>query len=227
MSARRTVHQTYWNARTRDFTQPHARLQLIRRLIDGLPRGVRTILDVGCGGAALKDLLPGTLEYFGVDIANSVINAQRDPEHFQVVDLECVHQFFGGRTFDLVVCSGICEYISNWNRFMRLLRRSCPVGGFLILTFTNHEHYSESILRKRLPDPHVNFMSIPQMRASLQKHGFSLLRYTSISVRGTTLPVVGRFLGWPLNLFNRQYLFVCEYRPLTGSRVGWDREPAA
>jgi SAM-dependent methyltransferase len=209
MSAPLTARQEYWNARTRDFTQPHARLRLIRRLIDGLPPRIKNILDVGCGGAGLKTLLPDTLEYFGVDIAADVINAQHDPKHFQVADLESAYQLFGGRTFDLVVCSGICEYINNWNRFMRLVRRSTVADGFLILTFTNRQHYSELIQHKRSPDPHVNFMLIPQMIASLRQHRFALLRYSSMSVRGTTLPVLGRFVSTPLNLFNRQYLFVC------------------
>jgi SAM-dependent methyltransferase len=209
MSAPLTARAQYWNTRTRDFTQPHVRLRLIRHLIDGLPPRIRNILDVGCGGAALRPLLPGRLEYFGVDIAADVINAQQDREHFQVADLETANQLFGGRTFDLVVCSGVCEYISNWNRFMRLLQRSSAADGFLILTFTNRQHYSELIQHKRSPDPHVNFISIQEMIASLRQHRFHLLRYSSISVRGRRLPVLGRFLAPPLNLFNRQYLFVC------------------
>jgi len=138
-------------------------------------------------------LLPDRLEYFGVDIAADVINAQHDPQHFQVADLETASQLFGGRTFDLVVCSGVCEYIRNWDPFMRLVRRSTAAKAFLILTFTNRQHYSEVIQHKHCRDPHVNFMLIPQMVGSLRRHGFALLRYSSISVHQKTLPVLNRF----------------------------------
>jgi hypothetical protein len=96
---------------------------------------------------------------------------------------------------------------------MRLMRHSTVAKGFLILTLTNRQHYSEVIQHKRFRDPHVNFMSIRQMIASLRQHGFDPQRYSSMSVRGTTLPVLGRSVSSPLNLFNRQYLFVCVRLP--------------
>ena len=46
-------------------------------LMPHLRAGIR-LLDVGCGPATLREMLPPTIEYFGVDIAADVIEGFHD-----------------------------------------------------------------------------------------------------------------------------------------------------
>lgn len=203
----------YWNVRGPEFDTVHPRLQLIGRLIGELP-GVRTMLDVGCGPAAMRRVVPPGIEYFGIDIASDVIAGLDDPAHFQVVNLDTVDGCFDDRRFDLVVCSGVFEYINDRERFMRLLRRKAAPGGHLILSFTNHQHLKDGLrwLHGRYTgyrDPHVNFMLVPAVRRLLADSGWTVLRYRSITKHGVEHPLLARFTRFPMNVLNRQYIFVC------------------
>lgn len=208
----------YWNRRTSHFSRPHARLRLIRDLIEALPEPVSTLLDVGCGGAALQRLLPGHIEYFGVDIASEVITAQRDTSHFEVADLEEGQDCFAGRQFDVVVCSGVFEYIQRRDRFLEFVRSKTAARGHLILSFTNRHHYRDLLGIHRYEDPHVNFIPIPDLIRLLDAHGFQVNRYTSITAANRRPPLLARCIRFPLSLFNRLYLFVCS-RPASSSEA--------
>jgi SAM-dependent methyltransferase len=199
-----------WRQRTLDFASPHARLHLLVRIVRELRPDRCTLLDVGCGPAALKQLLPHTVEYFGVDIVPHVIHAQRDAAHFEVTDLETAEACFDGTRFDIVVCSGVFEYIHAREHFLQFLRRSLAEGGTLILTFTNHAHYLDVVKHKQYRDPHVNFMSISELVGYLPAHGFRIRRHTAMTVAHGEWPLLRRFIAFPLCILNRTYAFVCQ-----------------
>jgi len=203
----------YWNSRSPEFDGIHPRLQLIGELVASIP-GIATMLDVGCGPAAVRRVIPSTIEYFGVDIASDVIAAQHDPEHFEVIDLDGDARCFGERRFDLILCSGVFEYIQRTQPFMQFLRRKSAPDGHLIFSFTNHQHHKDGLHwllgnYSGYKDPHVNFMLVPEVQRLLAQSGWEVLRYRAITRSGDVHPRLGRFTHFPLNVFNRQYVFVC------------------
>jgi SAM-dependent methyltransferase len=215
----------YWEKRGLDFKKIHRRLLLIRSMFDMIPRLVASVLDVGCGPAILRELLPRHVEYFGVDFAPAIIEAMNDPEHFEVADLNVDARCFGSRRFDLVICSGIFEYVHDADGFLRFLETKAQPDGYLIFTYTNRQHFRSlpAMLRGQRPtyvDPHYNFVTIPETITLLKKHGFTPLTYKGITHRRQrVIPLLNRCTRFPLSMFNRQFLFLCAYAPAEESRI--------
>lgn len=199
----------HWEVRSPKFASVHTRLQVIGGLIAELPERPRTALDVGCGPARMRDALPPGVEYFGVDIAPTVIAAHADPEHFALADINAGAVPFEGRTFDVVICSGIFEYVHDPAAFIDLVVDRTRVGGHVVLTYMNRWHYRECSWRLRglplhYPDPHVNFISIPDAARLLHARCRPVAR-RALTAGGRVAPAP---LAFPLGILNRQYIFV-------------------
>src|SRR5215831_8032246 len=68
--ASRYYKREFWSKENLKFSHPWYRMEKCARLIDRLAQGREcTLLDVGCGPAALMQLLPSNVEYYGIDIA--------------------------------------------------------------------------------------------------------------------------------------------------------------
>ena len=60
----------FWSKENLKYSRSHYRLEKSARIINRIARGRRrTLLDVGCGGVALKSLIRPNIEYYGIDIA--------------------------------------------------------------------------------------------------------------------------------------------------------------
>src|SRR5580693_8966805 len=60
----------FWSKENLKFAQSHFRMEKAARMINAMTRGEESnLLDVGCGPAALRDLLDENIQYYGIDIA--------------------------------------------------------------------------------------------------------------------------------------------------------------
>jgi len=60
----------FWSKENLEYSRPHYRLEKSVRIINRIAGSKRcTLLDVGCGGVALKSLIRPNIEYYGIDIA--------------------------------------------------------------------------------------------------------------------------------------------------------------
>jgi SAM-dependent methyltransferase len=190
-------------------------------MFDSIVGNIQTVLDLGCGPATMRAVLPTHVEYFGVDFAPSIIRELGDPSHFEVADFNVDPTCFGTKKFDVLICSGIFEYIREPLRFIAFLASKVSDEGHLILSYTNRQHFRSipAMLRGERPtyvDPHHNFTSIPQAMEMLSAHRFQLISYTGITHRRKwILPLFSRFTRFPLSLFNRQFVFM--YRHVKGA----------
>lgn len=118
-------------------------LDMVRSL--GLPPDAR-ILDVGCGpGEMVIDLIGGDREIYGVDISAEMIGrAQarlealddvRNTVILETGDIEALA--FPDQHFDLIIASGVVEYLEDDVAWSREVRRTLKPGGYLILNVTN------------------------------------------------------------------------------------------
>jgi ubiquinone/menaquinone biosynthesis C-methylase UbiE len=109
-----------------------------------LPRASK-ILDVGCGPGELLLKLSEDYEHLtGIDIADEMITiANQKLENissnknivFEVGDIENLR--FEDKTFDLIVCSGVIEYLKDDEGWMKEIKRTLKPGGYLIINITN------------------------------------------------------------------------------------------
>ena len=208
--------EQHWSLRARAFDRIHPRLKLIANLVNDLPEPNQTLLDVGCGPAALRRAIGSNIEYFGVGIVSGIIGEHDDPAHFAICDLNHDLECFGNKKFDIVVCSGIFEYIHDPDRFMRFLSLKMSEHGHLIISYENRQHYRclPSWLRGELPhytDPHFNFMTIPQMKRLLARYEFQIRKQETLTKGLKNYSLLKYFSSFPANMLSRQFVLVCVY----------------
>src|SRR5262249_51819119 len=117
-----------------------------------------TLLDVGCGPAALKSLLRPNIEYYGIDIAIHDPQPNLLEEDFLDGSIN-----FGDRKFDIVVAQGVFEYVAGFQaqkfaEIARLLNKD----GIFVLSYVNFDHRDKDIYW-----PYSNVQPFKDFRASL------------------------------------------------------------
>jgi 2-polyprenyl-3-methyl-5-hydroxy-6-metoxy-1,4-benzoquinol methylase len=207
-----------WSSSVRRYGRPHLRLRQVAMLANELHP--RRMLDVGCATGQLRLLCPD-VEYVGCDfIAPSSpiefsfhqCNFNREPLPTAVGD------------FDVVVCSGILEYIENPSEFLKSLRSMLKTEGHLIVTYFNMNHISR-LWRMALghsfpvhPDWR-GFHSPRDIRKVIEKSGFQILKSIpmnhaigkAVAVEETVdAPLKLPGLRWWSPLLAHQFLFLAK-----------------
>jgi len=99
----------FWRKENLKFAEPHYRMVKAARIIKQLTQGREcTLLDVGCGPAALGRLLPANIDYYGIDIA-----IQDPAPNLLEADLRVAPIKFGDKRFGIVLAQGIFEYVGD------------------------------------------------------------------------------------------------------------------
>jgi SAM-dependent methyltransferase len=204
---------TFWNRRAKPFAVPHARLNVIARLIRESEGPRRHLLDVGCGPASLRQVIPADTEYFGADVADEIIASFGDPAHFQAFDWNRSPRLFDGRLFDVIVCSGFLEYTNDIEAALGHLRAQLAPGGRLIASYMNHQHWSawRFVLTgktRSLPDPHRNFLTLRELTRTFRRSGLRSERSVALHQDLRELAWPWSSLRSPWNLRARQFVFV-------------------
>jgi SAM-dependent methyltransferase len=97
------------------------------------PRTTDSVLDVGCGAGKIAALLrPRVSAICGVDASASMLELARPS-----LDV-CVHAPLEtldlGRTFDLVVCCGVFDFLDDPGVGLRAIRRHLAPGGRAVVS---------------------------------------------------------------------------------------------
>lgn len=105
------------------------------------------ILDVGCGpGEMIVDLIKADRELHGIDIAQEMIDiannrlakqlkGRKNKIELSVGDIENLNYPAG--YFDLVICSGIVEYLEGDENWLREVSKVLVPNGYVIVNVTN------------------------------------------------------------------------------------------
>ena len=68
--AARLYAKDFWSDENLKYVEPHFRMLKLARIVTRLAEGrTPSLLDIGCGPATLRRLIPPTVEYHGIDIA--------------------------------------------------------------------------------------------------------------------------------------------------------------
>jgi SAM-dependent methyltransferase len=149
----------FWSTENLKYSKPHYRLEKSARIINRLARGRKlTLLDVGCGPAALMRLLRPNIQYYGIDIAIH----DPAPNLIEADFLEMPIRF-DGRHFDIVVAQGMFEYVGDFQaqKFAEISQLLCDDGIFLV-SYVNFGHRGRTIHW-----PYSNVQTLDNFRRSL------------------------------------------------------------
>jgi SAM-dependent methyltransferase len=140
--AARYYKKDFWGEENLKFSQPWYRLEKSAKIINKLADGRQcTLLDVGCGPAALMQVLPPNIQYYGIDIA-----IQRPRPNLVEADILETPIRFEGKQFDLVIAHGLFEYVGGFQsqKFSEVAQILKENGKFL-LTYTNFGHRKKHV----------------------------------------------------------------------------------
>jgi SAM-dependent methyltransferase len=152
----------FWSKENLKYSRPHYRLEKSARIINRLTRGKScTLLDVGCGPAALMPLLQSNIQYYGIDIAIH----DPAPNLLEADFLEGPIRFADKR-FDIVIAQGVFEYVGNFQtqKFAEI-SRLLNDGGIFIVSYVNFGHRGRSIYW-----PYSNVEALDDFRQGLSRH---------------------------------------------------------
>jgi SAM-dependent methyltransferase len=162
-SSGNTLHKKdFWSKENLKYNRPHYRLDKSARIVNKLARGKRlTLLDVGCGPAALMPLLRSNIQYYGIDIAI------HDPAPNLIeADLLNTPIRFGDKRFDIVIAQGFFEYMGTFQaqKFAEI-SQLLNDDGIFIASYVNFGHRDT-----RIYWPYSNVQPLNDFRQGLAKH---------------------------------------------------------
>lgn len=200
-----------WSTENRRYIEPHFRLQKCSKIINALARGKNCdLLDVGCGPAALEQLLDNNIRYYGVDIA-----LQHSAPNLYEVDFVENEIALNGMMFDMIVASGFFEYMGDaQNQKFSEIQRILKKDGTFIVSYINFSHVHRIVVPL-----YNNVRTIQDFRTHLERF-FHVKRSFPVSYnwQGTppkrpllkrlemnfnvNIPLIARFLAV-------EYFFIC------------------
>ena len=151
----------FWSTENLKYSKPHFRLEKSARIINRFARGRElTLLDVGCGPAALMPLLRPSIQYYGIDIAIH----DPAPNLIEADFLETPIRFDDMR-FDIVVAQGVFEYMGSFQaqKFAEI-SRLLDESGIFFVSYVNFGHRDRSIYW-----PYSNVQTLDNFRQSLSQ----------------------------------------------------------
>lgn len=158
----------FWNEENQKFSRPHLRLEKSARIIRRIAGGREcTLLDIGCGPAALMRLLPPNIHYYGVDIAI------HDPAPNLIeADILKTPIRFADKRFDIITAQGLFEYMGEFqSQKLAEIAALLNEDGKFVVSYWNYGHRNRQIYWA-----HSNVQSLDQFRADLVRH-FSIDRF--------------------------------------------------
>ena len=204
----------YWIVENRGYAEPNFRLRKCARLVNHLARGRQcTLLDLGCGPAALRGLLDASVGYCGIDMA-----IQEPAPFLRETDFAANPISFDNRCFDFVVAMGVFEYMGNrQSQKFDEIHEALTKDGHFVVSYINFGH-----LGCKMWPAYNNVQSIVGFLESLRQV-FRIERFFPVSHHWrhkqpgkNALPAIQMRLNCNVPLVSAwlavEYFFVCRRR---------------
>lgn len=164
-----------WEKESSHYDVFHRRLRKIVELAEEL--GGKRMLDIGCSAGTVGAALSAGWTYHGCDVSEAAVRSARRG-WLVPADLERGIPAFDEQPYDVVVCSGILEYLKDPAGILRAIRSRLRPGGSLIVSYFNMRHVSR-VPGKAFRHPlWVNDYTPAEFRALLVEAGWEIERTT-------------------------------------------------
>lgn len=176
----RTDPRRRWEQESTHYDVLHRRL---RRIVDlAEEAGGARLLDVGCSAGTVGAALSPRWTYHGCDVSETAVRTARRG-WLVPADLERGVPAFDGEPYDVVVCSGILEYLEDPAAVLRELAERVGTDGRLIVSYFNMRHVSRGPDAFRHPLWRNDFTPA-EFRSLVESAGWRIER-TTWSTAGT------------------------------------------
>lgn len=203
----------YWIKENYKYKDVHFRLEKIAKIINGKSKRSADLLDIGCGTATLSNLIREDINYFGIDIAPHT-------KESNIKELDIVNSVikFDERKFDVIVASGIFEYLGGYHKEkMHEISGILEEEGFFIVSFSNMKH-----IKKPKYSSWNNYDGISDFKKNLEEYfkvidyypAYHNIKYDEIS------NAFGKYLARKINInlpfiserLGIDFIFICTTR---------------
>jgi SAM-dependent methyltransferase len=163
-----------WRQDVARYDIAHLRLRLVGAIVRQLKPAL--IIDLGCASGKLRHLCTES-RYIGIDFV-----APSEPVDFEFHECDFnVQPLPAGILADVIVCSGILEYMEDLDSFLQKTRSCLSPGGHLVATYFNMNHISRviSLLAGNTIHMHPDwrgFFSPRTIQKKIADAGFSIQR---------------------------------------------------
>lgn len=201
-----------------------------RSVLQRIPAGARSLLDIGCGGGAFGAAVKAQMPCVVVGVTYSEAEAAQARlalDRVEVADLNHFEPASLGE-FDCIVCSHVLEHLLAPQQVLMRLRRCLKPGGTLLVALPNVLFWKQRLqfLRGRfrytegglMDSTHVRFFDWHSAEALLRDAGLSIAERAadgSFPWSARLGPVLSRTIDrWALTrypgLFGFQFVLRCE-----------------
>lgn len=156
------LKKDFWSKENLKFSEPWYRIEKSARLISRLANGGEcSLLDVGCGPAAMMRLLPQNVHYHGIDIA-----IQQPASNLLESDILKNPIKFGDKRFDIIIAQGVFEYLGEFQKqkFAEIAEILNENGTFIV-SYTNFRHRKPVVYHA-----FSNVVSMGEFRSDLERY---------------------------------------------------------
>lgn len=166
-----------------------------REMLDFIPEGVKSVLEIGCGSGAFGALVKQErgCRYTGVELMEQAASQARSKlDEVLVANIEQSSLPFPQASFDCLVCNDVLEHlIDPWSTLNTLVKYLQP-GGYVVASLPNvrfSEVVKDLVFRKRwdyqnegvLDRTHLRFFTESSMRSLFESSGLEILRLKGIN----------------------------------------------
>lgn len=165
-----------WEKDVDRYNEPHLRLRIISTIVNALKP--QKVVDLGCARGTLKQLLNHDITYTGVDFI-SPIDEINFP--FYKCDFNSENLPKEIKDSEMVVCSGLIEYIENVPDFVNKIHNIIKSDGYFVASYFNMKHINRRLQKIKgekvyfHPDWRGNY-SFNKIKTILKKTGFKVIK---------------------------------------------------
>jgi 2-polyprenyl-3-methyl-5-hydroxy-6-metoxy-1,4-benzoquinol methylase len=145
-----------------------------RSVLDWLgPIQNERVLDAGCGVGAFSQPLAENNDVLGVDLAETALRyARRRGIHAVCADLDRLP--FAERGFDLVLCIGVLQLVTDEQSLLAALHAQVKPGGTLLVQTLNQHSLQRKVLSRFAREKSFDRLFAPeQLRRTFERLGMT------------------------------------------------------
>ena len=166
-----------------------------REMLEFIPTGVSSVLEIGCGAGAFGALVKQQLgcRYTGVELMSQAAELARARlDEVIVANIEQTPLPFPQENFDCLVCNDVLEHLIDPWTALRTLTGFLRPGGYVVISLPNvrfSEVVKNLVVRKRweyeqegvLDRTHLRFFTESSMRTLFESAGLEILQLRGIN----------------------------------------------
>lgn len=166
-----------------------------KEMLDFVPDGIQSVLEVGCGSGGFGALVKQHrgCRYTGVELMDAAADKARGRlDAVVVADIERVALPFEPASFDCLVCNDVLEHLVDPWSALKSLTKFIKPGGYVVVSLPNvrfSEVVKDLVFRKQwvyqdegvLDRTHLRFFTESSMRTLMQSAGLEVLRLRGIN----------------------------------------------